>query len=120
MQDSIVIISNVPDSETANRLANELVGRQLAACVNIMPGVQSVYRWQGKLEQASEISLFIKTRRVCYAAVEAAIVSLHPYDVPEIIALPISSGLPKYLQWLAQETTAPASGAACSACGQTP
>ena len=104
MQEAIVIISNVPNMEVAQALAQDLVGRQLAACVNILPGVQSVYRWQGKVEQAQEISLFIKTRRVCYAAVEVAIGKLHPYEVPEIIALPISSALPKYLEWLAQET----------------
>lgn len=103
--ESIVIISNVPTMESAQALAEDLVGRRLAACVNIMPGVQSVYRWQGKVEQAQEISLFIKTRRACYAAVEVAISALHPYDVPEIIALPINAGLPKYLEWLAQETT---------------
>ena len=108
MPESIVIISNVPDMATAQALAQALVGRQLAACVNILPGVQSVYRWQGAIEEAHEISLFIKTRRACYAAVEAAICELHPYDVPEIIALPISGGLPAYLAWLVQETTPPA------------
>lgn len=108
MQESIVIISNVPNIETAQALAQELVGKKLAACVNILPGVQSVYRWQGKVEQAQEISLFIKTRRACYAAVETAIGALHPYELPEIIALPIIGGLPKYLEWLVQQTLPPA------------
>ncbi|MBS1186722.1 MAG: cation tolerance protein CutA [Burkholderiaceae bacterium] len=97
----------MPDTETAQKIAQALVGRQLAACVNILPGVQSVYRWQGKVEQAQEISLLIKTRRACYAAVEAVVGELHPYEVPEIIALPINAGLPKYLEWLAQETAPP-------------
>lgn len=104
MRESILIFSNVPDMETAKAVAQELVGKQLAACVNIMPGMVSLFRWQGEVEEAQEIALFIKTKRACYAAVEQAICSLHPYEVPEIIMLPIGGGLPAYLDWIVQET----------------
>ena len=103
-EEMIMVVSNMPNAEVATAIAHELVGRQLAACVNILPGVHSVYRWQGAVEEASEVTVLIKTRRVCYAALEAAITTLHPYDVPEILALPITSGLPAYLGWLADST----------------
>ncbi len=104
-EEMILVVSNMPDAEVAHSIARELVGRQLAACVNILPGVHSVYRWQGAVEEAGEVTVLIKTRRACYAALEAAMATLHPYDVPEIIALPISGGLPAYLGWLAESTS---------------
>ena len=100
----LLIITNCPDEEVANAIALALVEEKLAACVNILPRVQSVYRWQGTVESASEIPLLIKTTSARYAALESRIRELHPYEVPEIIAVPITRGLPAYLNWLAGET----------------
>lgn len=102
--DTLLILTNCPDEESANAIALAVVEAQLAACVNILPRVQSVYRWQGAVESASEIPLLIKSTAKNYPALEAAIRARHPYDIPEIIALPISQGLPAYLNWVAAET----------------
>jgi periplasmic divalent cation tolerance protein len=104
MQAALLVLTNVPDAATARVIARGLVELRLAACVNILPGVQSVYQWQGATEEANEVTLLVKTVRGRYAEVEAAIRAAHPYEVPEIIALPIEGGLPQYLDWLAQET----------------
>ncbi|MBU3695257.1 divalent-cation tolerance protein CutA [Dechloromonas sp.] len=103
---ALLVIANCPDEACANRIALAVVEGGLAACVNLLPRVQSVYRWQGAIESASEVPLLIKTTAGRYAELEAAIRALHPYDVPEIIALPIAQGLPAYLDWLAAETRA--------------
>ncbi len=100
----LLLITNCPDETLANAIAQAIVEEKLAACVNLLPRVQSVYRWQGAVESASEIPLLIKTTGERYAALEARIRELHPYTVPEIIAVPISHGLPAYLNWLAEET----------------
>ncbi len=102
--DTLLILCNVPDTACAQHIARSLVERRLAACVNICAPCQSVYRWQGQLEEASEIPLLIKTQSARYAELERALRELHPYEVPEIIALPIAAGLPAYLDWVAQET----------------
>lgn len=102
--ETLLILTNCPDEESANAIALAVVEQKLAACVNILPRVQSVYRWQGAVEAASEIPLLIKSTAERYPALEAAIRERHPYEVPEIIALPISAGLPAYLNWLAAET----------------
>lgn len=104
MEQALLVLTNLPDVEQARALAQTLVDRRLAACVNIMPAVQSIYRWQGVVEQASEVSLMIKSTQARYAELEAAIVAAHPYDVPEVIALPIAAGLPAYLNWIVAET----------------
>jgi periplasmic divalent cation tolerance protein len=104
MPEMIMVVSNVPNLDVAQEIARDLVAKQLAACVNILPGVHSVYRWQGAVEEADEITLLIKTQRSSYAALELAITALHPYDVPEIIALPITGGLPQYLGWMKDST----------------
>lgn len=104
MEQALLVLSNVPDAELAKSLARTLVEQRLAACVNIMPAVQSVYQWQGAIEHAQELTLMIKTTQARYAELEAAIVAVHPYDVPEIIALPIEAGLPAYLHWISAET----------------
>lgn len=103
---ALLVIANCPDEACANRIALAVVEAGLAACVNLLPRVQSVYRWQGAIESASEVPLLIKTTAGRYAELEAAIRELHPYDVPEIIALPIAQGLPAYLEWLAAEIRA--------------
>lgn len=104
MEQALLVLTNVPDAATASTIARQLVERRLVACVNILPQVQSIYRWQGMIEESGEISLLIKTTEARYPELEAAIKALHPYDVPEIIAMPIVRGLPQYLDWIAQET----------------
>ena len=105
--ETLLVLTNCPDEESANAIALALVEERLAACVNILPRVQSVYRWQGAVESATEIPLFIKSTATNYPALEAAIRNRHPYQVPEIIALPVERGLPAYLDWIASETTQP-------------
>ncbi|WP_137936861.1 divalent-cation tolerance protein CutA [Chitinivorax sp. B] len=102
---TLLIITTLPDTESAHRLATDLVEAKLAACINILPSTTSVYRWQGKTETACEIPLLIKTRADRYPAVEAAIRSAHPYELPEIIAVNIDKGLPEYLNWVANESS---------------
>lgn len=97
------IFSTVDSAETAKRIATALVERRLAACVQIVPGLRSVYWWQDKVEEASECLLLIKSTEQQYPALEAAIRELHPYDCPELVALKIAAGLPAYLDWLQNE-----------------
>lgn len=104
MSEALLILTNLPDTASAQTLAQQLVERKLAACVNIMPAVQSVYRWQGAVEQASEVTVLIKSVGSRYAELEEAIKAVHPYELPEIIALPIVAGLPAYLNWIIAET----------------
>ena len=103
---TLLVISNVPDRATGLRIAEALVEQQLAACVNVLAPCTSVYRWGAKLEQAEELPLLIKTREALYPAVERAIRALHPYELPEIIAVPIERGLPEYLDWVIAGTGA--------------
>jgi periplasmic divalent cation tolerance protein len=105
--ETILVITNLPDREAAQRLAGRLVEERLAACVNILAPCESVYRWQGQIETAQEITLLIKTLRAHYGKVEKTIRQCHPYELPEIIAVPITAGLPAYLEWLAAETINP-------------
>lgn len=105
MSEVLLLLTNLPDEGSAAVLAAHLVEHRLAACVNQLAPVRSVYRWQGQVEQAVEIPLLIKTTRAGYAAVEAAVCALHPYDVPELIAVPVEIGLAAYLDWVVQEST---------------
>ena len=100
----ILVLTNVPDQTFATTLAHAIVENKLAACVNILPGIQSVYRWDGKTEHAAEVSMHIKTLSTRYSALEAYLHEHHPYDVPEIIAVPVVAGLPAYLHWLEEQT----------------
>lgn len=102
--DTLLVLSNLPDRAAADRLAQALIERRLAACVNILAPCRSVYRWQGALESAEEYPVLIKTTAERYAAVEEAIRALHPYELPEIVAVPVGAGLPAYLEWVAAET----------------
>ena len=97
---SQLILCSVPNQETADKIAHLLIGQQLAACVNILPAIQSVYQWQGKIESANELLLIIKSEQHRYKAIETLIVNQHPYEIPEIIAVSIERGLPSYLQWI--------------------
>lgn len=100
----LLVLTNLPDGETARAIARHLVSARLAACINILAPCQSVYRWDGRIEEAEEVPMLIKTNSECYAALEVAIREKHPYELPEIIAVPIDRGLPAYLDWLANET----------------
>lgn len=96
----LVILCTCPDSATAKRIAQLLVEQRLAACVNIIPQIVSVYRWEGKIVEESECQLIIKTRQQCYSQLEKVIKNNHPYKIPEIIAFDIAQGLPDYLAWV--------------------
>src|SRR5450432_618966 len=103
MQENVLlVISTFPDAETAERIANELVATKLAACANIFPAIKSIYRWQGKVENATETMAFFKTTAARSSDLQTKLRASHPYDVPEIICLPIVGGLPEYLQWVAE------------------
>lgn len=104
MDEIVIVLTNLPDRAAAVKLAQELVARRLAACVNVLAECTSVYRWQGGIENAAEVPVLIKTRAERYDEVEATIRSLHPYELPEIIAVPVRHGFDEYLQWVADET----------------
>lgn len=100
----LLCLSTCPDAETAATIARRLVEERLAACVNHLPGVVSTYRWQGKIHEDAEVLLVIKTTRERFDALRDRLVGLHPYEVPELIALEVADGLPAYLEWVARET----------------
>lgn len=102
--DVLLVLSNLPDQASAARLAAMLVDQRAAACVNVLAPCASVYRWQGRIETAAEVPILIKTTRAAYVRVEKIVREHHPYELPEIIALPVEDGLPGYLNWVAQET----------------
>ena len=115
MDEIILVITHLPDRDNARRVADALIESRAAACVNMLAECNSVYHWQGKIESTTEIPLLIKTTQSAYASVEAIIRKLHPYELPEIIAVRINAGLPDYLQWVrqeiqGQETQAPVTG----------
>ncbi len=98
------IFCTVPDKETGLKIARVLVHEGLAACVNLLPGITSVYRWQGEVQENPELLILVKTRQERYEALEARIKELHPYEVPEIIAHKIEAGSKSYLDWITQST----------------
>lgn len=102
--DALLVFTTLPEAETARALAIRLVEQRIAACVNIQPPCRSIYRWEGKIEEAEEVALLIKTSAARYEALEAAIRACHPYELPEIVAVRIDRGLPGYLAWVAEET----------------
>ena len=104
MTEAVLVVTNCPDEAIADRIALTLVEQGLAACVNRLAPVRSIYRWQGSVERAIEVPLLIKTTRERYGDVEHAIRQLHPYEIPEIIALPIATGHASYLRWINTET----------------
>lgn len=107
MSEVLAILTNCPDEATADRIARTLVEQRLAACVNRLAPVISTYRWQGAIEVAAEVPLLIKATRERYPEIEAAIRTMHPYSVPEIVALPLVAGYAPYLRWVADETQPP-------------
>jgi len=100
----LLVLTNLPDRPAAEKLAQTLVGEGLAACVNILAPCRSVYRWNGVVQSEEEIPVLAKTTSERYAALEAAIRSNHPYELPEIVAVPVERGLAAYLAWVAEET----------------
>ena len=101
---ALICFCTCPDTDTAERLAEALVEERLAACVNILPGLRSVYRWQAEVERADETLLLIKTVRERFDALSARIKALHPHELPEVLAVEAAAGLPAYLSWVADET----------------
>ena len=101
---ALLVFTNLPDRASAERLADALVEKHLAACVNILAPCRSVYRWKDAVQHDEEHPMLIKTTEARYAALEQAIRAGHPYELPEIIAVPIERGLPAYLDWVAAET----------------
>jgi periplasmic divalent cation tolerance protein len=107
MNDVLLVLINCPDDDVANRISRTLVEQGLAACVNRLAPVASVYRWQGSVERATETPLLIKTTRQRYPEVEQAVRALHPYEVPEIIAFAVERGFAPYLRWVVDESQPP-------------
>lgn len=106
----VVVFCTFPDQEVARQIGTALVERQLAACVNLLPGVESIYRWQGQVHRDPEVLALIKTTAGAYPALEATLRDLHPYEVPEVLALPVLAGSAAYLAWVAAGVDCPASG----------
>ena len=104
--DYIIVLTTCNSSEVASSIAKSLVGSQLAACVNIINGIESVYQWQGKIERDKELLLVIKTRQSLYSQLEQKIQELHDYELPEIIAVPVETGEKNYLNWIQSATDA--------------
>ena len=102
--DFVVVFVTAPDADVAGRIASTLVDEKLVACANILPGLRSIYRWEGKLCDEAEVLCLMKTRVDLFPALRDRIAVLHPYQVPEIIALPLAAGHPPYLDWIAQST----------------
>ena len=100
-----LLFCTCPDSAIAEKLATDLVKQALAACVNIVPGIQSIYCWQGAIEKQAEVLLLIKSTEDGYEKIAEFIKRHHPYENPELIAIPFEKGLPDYLQWLASNVT---------------
>ncbi len=98
----LLALSTFPDRETAQRISNQLVTEKFAACANILPAIESIYRWKGTIETGNETLVFFKLSEDRQSAFQEKLRSLHPYEVPEIIFVPVSSGLPEYLRWVVE------------------
>lgn len=104
VSETLLVLTNLPDRAAAQHLAEAVIENHAAACVNILAECSSVYRWQGKVESATEVPMLIKTTREAYTRLEETIRVHHPYELPEIIAVPVTAGWPAYLHWVGQET----------------
>ena len=104
MTDAMLVLTTLPDSDAAAEMAKKVVGERLAACANILPALRSIYRWQGKLQDENEVLVLLKTQRTHLARLTARILELHPYEVPEVLAIPVEQGHAAYLDWIARET----------------
>ena len=105
--DTLVVLVTAPSADQAASLGRTLVGERLAACGNVVPGLRSIYRWEGKVQDEPEALLVLKTTRARFAALRERALDLHPYDVPEVLALPVEAGSAAYLEWIARETATP-------------
>jgi len=103
-RDTIIVLTNLPDKASATRLASLLVERRHAACVNILAECTSVYRWEGRVRTATEVPMLIKTSLSAYSRLEEEILANHPYELPEIVGVPLAAGLPAYLDWVVTES----------------
>lgn len=104
---ALLVFSTFPDIATARQIGTELVSRQLAACVNLLPSVESIYRWENEVKSEPEVLAILKTTPDAYPAFESALKNLHPYEVPEILAFDPAKGFPPYLIWLAENVSPP-------------
>ncbi|TMB10796.1 MAG: divalent-cation tolerance protein CutA [Deltaproteobacteria bacterium] len=105
MTDAILVLTTLPTADAAVEVAKALIGEKLAACANILPALRSIYRWEGKVQDENEVLVLLKSRQGQYESLKTRILELHPYDVPEILAIPIERGHGAYLDWIASETT---------------
>jgi periplasmic divalent cation tolerance protein len=101
----LLALSTFPDRETAKRISDQIVTEKFAACANILPGIESIYRWKEKIETGNETLVFFKLSEDRQSAFQEKLRSLHPYEVPEIIFVPVTTGLPEYLRWVAESCT---------------
>jgi periplasmic divalent cation tolerance protein len=104
MTDALLVFTTLPSADKAAELAKLVVEERLAACANLLPAIRSIYRWQGKLQDENEVLLLLKTRAEHLERLKLRILELHPYEVPEVLAVPVESGYQPYLEWLAGET----------------
>lgn len=107
MSDVLLVITNLPDASSAEGLAQQLIEAHVAACVNQLAPCASTYHWKGKIGTSTEVPLLIKTTRSAYPRLEQLIRAAHPYELPEIIAVPVTAGLPAYLEWVDRKTSLP-------------
>jgi periplasmic divalent cation tolerance protein len=104
MTDALLVFTTLPSADKAAELAKTLVEERLAACANLLPAIRSIYRWQGKLQDENEVLVLLKTRAEHLERLKLRILELHPYEVPEVLAVPVEAGYQPYLDWLAGET----------------
>ncbi|MBI5075793.1 MAG: divalent-cation tolerance protein CutA [Nitrospirae bacterium] len=104
MAEFVVVLITAPNEEEAAKIAKDIVGSRLAACVNIIRGIRSIYQWHGRIEDEAEVLMIVKTKQAFFRTLEKRVKEIHPYTVPEIIALSIIEGSAEYLQWLTTET----------------
>ena len=105
MTDAVLVLTTLPNADAASELAKTVVNEKLAACANLFPAVRSVYRWQAKLQDENEVLVLLKTRQEHFERLKSRILELHPYEVPEVLAIPVEQGYQAYLDWLATETS---------------
>ncbi|WP_206605685.1 divalent-cation tolerance protein CutA [Pelagibaculum spongiae] len=104
VKDPMIAFCSCPDIEIARRVSDQMVREKLAACVSLFPGIESIYQWQDEIEHAQEVMLMIKTTKANWKSLEKLILDKHPYELPELIAVDISNGIPDYLSWIEKHT----------------
>lgn len=104
MTDALLVFTTLPNADAALELARNLVQERLAACANIMPAIRSIYKWQGKIQDENEVLVLLKTKHDQFERLKSRILELHPYEVPEVLAIPVEQGYGAYLEWLTRET----------------